>query len=56
MDKPKMTEQADQVTAEERAAFLRRIGWRPDLPETERKAIEAEWEDSNIRMAVDLGF
>ncbi|MEV0399591.1 hypothetical protein [Actinoallomurus sp. NPDC050550] len=39
-----------------REAFWRRRGWRPDMPEEQRQAIEREWDDTSIRLAEFHGF
>ncbi|GCB59585.1 hypothetical protein HND25_26860 [Rhodococcus erythropolis] len=44
------------LTQEQREAFWRRWGWSPDLPETERLAIEQKWDDLAIDLAEFHGF
>ena len=36
--------------------FLRRQGWREDLPEAEKRSLEEEWTIDKADMAVSLGF
>jgi hypothetical protein len=44
------------ITPQERAAFLRRQGWKPELPAAERKRIEEKWaDDDDIEYALGLG-
>lgn len=45
-----------RMTDEHREAFWRRCGWRPDLPEPERRAIEQRWDDESIDLAELLGW
>ena len=52
-----MTENETPIlTQEERESFWRRWGWSPELPETERLAIEQEWHDTAIELAKFHGF
>lgn len=44
------------LSQERREAFWRRRGWRPELPEHKRKAIECEWDDMSIELAEFHGF
>jgi hypothetical protein len=44
------------ITTEERSAFLRRQGWRDDMPDAEKQKIEAPWTDTDIRMAIDMNL
>lgn len=46
----------DEVTAAERDGFLKRQGWREDMMELEKKALEECWPDHAIRMALDLNL
>lgn len=41
---------------EDRIGFLKRQGWREDLPPEEKARIEAEFGDTDIDMATELGF
>ncbi|QLY30720.1 hypothetical protein [Nocardia huaxiensis] len=50
MDKPQ------QLSFERREAFWRSVGWRPDLPDGEREAIERCWDDESIELAEVFGF
>ncbi|GAA5107943.1 MULTISPECIES: hypothetical protein [Nocardia] len=45
-----------ELTREQREEFWRRRGWRPDLPEEQRLAIEREWDDEAIELAEFHGF
>ncbi|WP_041293812.1 hypothetical protein [Kineococcus radiotolerans] len=47
---------ASRLTPEEREAFLRRQGWRPELPQAQRETIEAQWSDGAIEEALLIGF
>lgn len=51
MTTPDMT-----VSPEERTLFLKRQGWTEQLPLVEREAIESDWDDARIRMAIDLNL
>lgn len=44
------------LTATQREEFLRAQGWTPELPETEREALENYWTDEDIKMARGLGL
>ncbi|WP_170313014.1 hypothetical protein [Prescottella subtropica] len=44
------------MTQERREAWWRTFGWRPDLPDAERQAIEQYWADHEIQEAEALGF
>ncbi|MEU7215206.1 hypothetical protein [Nocardia iowensis] len=50
MDKPK------PLSQEHREDFWRRCGWSPELPDTEREAIERAWDDESIEMAELFGW
>lgn len=51
-----MTPSDMTVTPEERTVFLKRQGWTEELPQAEREAIENDWDDARIRMAIDLNL
>ncbi|GCE42608.1 hypothetical protein ACNJ7E_03010 [Rhodococcus sp. NM-2] len=44
------------LTQQQREAFWRLHGWRPDLPDNERREIEQYWTDPEIAEAEALGF
>ena len=44
------------MTQEHREGFWRKYGWSPELPEDQRKAIEARYTDPKIEEAQALGF
>ena len=44
------------ITETEYKAFLRRWGWREDLPEEEKRSLEAELTVADADMAINLGF
>ncbi|MGV9866076.1 hypothetical protein [Rhodococcus koreensis] len=44
------------LTQQQREAFWRLHGWRPDLPDSERREIEQYWTDPEIAEAEALGF
>ena len=51
-----MTNDEPPMTRARREAFWRRRGWRPDLPEEQRQAIERTWQDPMIEEAEFHGF
>ncbi|WP_165826426.1 hypothetical protein [Rhodococcus globerulus] len=46
----------EPMTQERREKFWRQYGWNPELPEDQRKAIEARFPDWGIEEAEALGF
>ncbi|MFE5700480.1 hypothetical protein [Rhodococcus koreensis] len=44
------------LTQQQREAFWRLHGWRPDLPDSKRREIEKYWTDPEIVEAEALGF
>lgn len=46
----------EPMTQARREAFWRQYGWRPDLPDDERTAIERRFQDHEIQEAEALGF
>ncbi|GAF48567.1 MULTISPECIES: hypothetical protein [Rhodococcus] len=44
------------LTQEQREAFWRLHGWRPNLPDNKRREIEQYWTDPEIVEAEALGF
>lgn len=44
------------VSPEEKIAFLKRQGWREDLPQDRKDSILAMWSDADIEMAIALNL
>jgi len=44
------------VTSEEKINFLKRQGWKEDLPPDEKNLIESAWTEADIEMATEMGF
>lgn len=47
---------SEEVSAEERREFLSRQGWSLSMTPQERQAIEDEWPNHKIRMALDMNL
>jgi hypothetical protein len=44
------------ITETERMDFLKRQGWKSDLPQEKKVEIESAWTDADIEMATALNF
>ncbi|MGW6334780.1 hypothetical protein [Nocardia rhamnosiphila] len=51
-----MSDPIPELERPEREEFWRTLGWKPDLPEPERRLIEERWTDEAIHMAKFYGF
>lgn len=51
-----MSSEQTPLTQAQREEFWRTMGWRPDLSQAQRQAIEQEWDDASIRMAESFGY